>query len=892
MQRGDGQRLVRRGQQQRRDVGVRQGDPAVAAGDRPGPGPHHLAAGAELVELGGGVVGDAGGQHEAFQRGRRHGYPLQLLDGGGDRLDAAGRRADLLPAGQERGERAGRHRLDLPAQRGERAAAQQPQHLGVAPLGADAVGGELAGDHPPGGGEPAQRLLDDEHSEPEPGGAGGRRERAVGAGVAGHEVAERVGHRCEVGLGDADGQRHAERVAQPGGVLDDHPAVLAGDPHPQHPPGRLQLAQPPGRCAPLGQLGVAQVADHPEQLDHVLRVAGAALLGAPAQLPFGLGQHRGVEQFPQVDPAEQFAEEPGVEGQGGGPPLGQRRVALVEERADVAEEQRAGERRRALGLHLDQADLAGAEVAHQLGQRGLVEDVLEALPGGLQGDREVGVLAGHVEELGGALALLPERLPAARIAAGQQQGPGRALAEPGGEQRRGAHGLLDQLGDLLGVEDHHVGAGRLLGRVGQPDHDAVVGGHDLGVHPVALGEPAADGERPRAVDPGAEHRVHGEPPVAQLVAEPLDHHRAVVGQRPGGLLLLAQVAHEVAGGPVVQPAGPQRGHGVGVGLAQQRPDPGADGPAQLDRATELVALPERHPGGLAGGGGDQHPVGGDLLDPPGRRAEQEDVADPGLVDHLLVQLADPGGPLGAGQEDPEQAPVGDGAAAGHGEPLRAGPAGEHVGRPVPHQSGPQLGEGGRRVAPGEHVEHRVQRRVGQLGEGSRAADQHGEVAEPPRLQGHHRHDLLGQHVQWVARVVQLLDGARAHPLGDHGAGEQVAAVLREDHAPGDRADLVPGPADPLQAGGDARRGLDLHDQVDRAHVDAQLQAGGGDHGRELPGLERLLDVLALLAGDAAVVGPGDHRRRAGRRSREHGGTQAGARREAPGAAATQAGTPG
>ena len=89
-------------------------------------------------------------------------------------------------------------------------------------------------------------------------------------------------------------------------------------------------------------------------------------------------------------------------------------------------------------------------------------------------------------------------------------------------------------------------------------------------------------------------------------------------------------------------------------------------------------------------------------------------------------------------------------------------------------------------------------------------------------------------------------------------------MLREDHAAGHRADLVPGPADPLQAGGDARRRLDLHHQVDRAHVDAQLQAGRGDHGGQLPGLERLFDVLALLAGHAAVVGPGDDRRRPGR----------------------------
>ena len=107
----------------------------------------------------------------------------------------------------------------------------------------------------------------------------------------------------------------------------------------------------------------------------------------------------------------------------------------------------------------------------------------------------------------------------------------------------------------------------------------------------------------------------------------------------------------------------------------------------------------------------------------------------------------------------------------------------------------------------------------------------------------------------------------AHPLGDHGRLHQVAAVLGEDHARGDRAHLVPGAADALQPGGDRRRRLDLDDQVHRAHVDAQLQAGGGDHGGQPARLEVLLDQGALLLGDRAVVGAGEDRRRALGRAR-------------------------
>ena len=87
-----------------------------------------------------------------------------------------------------------------------------------------------------------------------------------------------------------------------------------------------------------------------------------------------------------------------------------------------------------------------------------------------------------------------------------------------------------------------------------------------------------------------------------------------------------------------------------------------------------------------------------------------------------------------------------------------------------------------------------------------------------------------------------------------GALEQVAAVLREDDALARRPDLVAGPADPLEPAGDARRALDLDDEVDRAHVDAELEAGRGDQRGQPAGLELLLDLEPLLAGDAAVMG--------------------------------------
>ena len=253
---------------------------------------------------------------------------------------------------------------------------------------------------------------------------------------------------------------------------------------------------------------------------------------------------------------------------------------------------------------------------------------------------------------------------------------------------------------------------------------------------------------------------------------------------------------------------------------------------------------------------------GDVLDAPRRRAEREDVTDAGLVDHLLVELADPGAPLpgvAADQEHAEQAAVGDGAAAGDREPLRPRTGRELAGDAVPHQPRAQLGELVGGVATGEEVQHGVVRRARQAGERRGAADQVVEGVDVPRLHGGGGDELLGEHVERVGGHPHRLDRTGAHPLdGDGGLGE-VAAMLGEEHAAGDLADLVAGAADALQGAGDAGRGLDLHDEVDRAHVDAELETAGGDHGGQAAALEVVLDEGALLLGDRAVVGAGEHR---------------------------------
>ena len=97
------------------------------------------------------------------------------------------------------------------------------------------------------------------------------------------------------------------------------------------------------------------------------------------------------------------------------------------------------------------------------------------------------------------------------------------------------------------------------------------------------------------------------------------------------------------------------------------------------------------------------------------------------------------------------------------------------------------------------------------------------VVDGPVVHRHHGDDLLRQHVERVARIAQRLDRARPHALDHDRAFEQVAAVLREEDAAAHGAHLVPRPPDALQAGRHRRRRLHLHHQVDRAHVDPELE---------------------------------------------------------------------
>ena len=360
-------------------------------------------------------------------------------------------------------------------------------------------------------------------------------------------------------------------------------------------------------------------------------------LRAPLEVGLDGVERARVDQVAQLLLPEQLAQQLPVQRQRRGPPLGVGLVGLVHVRRDVVEEQRARERRRGRRLHLDDAQLARVQLAQEVVQPGHVEHVAEALPVGLQHDRELAVALGDLEQRLRLQPLLPQRGAAAGVRARDQQRAAGVLAEARAEQRAAAELADDEVLQLVRLDEHELRAGRLV-RVGQVDDDPVVGPDRVGLQAELLADPGGEREAPGGVDAPAERREDAQAPVADLVAEALHDDRAVARHDARGVLLLAQEGDQVLRGERVEVVRP----GELLRLLLDRPArERADRLAQLLRPADAVALPERHGAGHARRGRDDDAVARDLLDPPARGAEQEDLARPRLVDHLLVELADP-----------------------------------------------------------------------------------------------------------------------------------------------------------------------------------------------------------------------------------------------------------
>ncbi len=311
--------------------------------------------------------------------------------------------------------------------------------------------------------------------------------------------------------------------------------------------------------------------------------------------------------------------------------------------------------------------------------------------------------------------------------------------------------------------------------------DPVVGPQSARVDAQLLLQVCLERERERGVDPAAERSVQAYAPVADLVAESLHHDGAVVRHDTCGSRLVVEVGQQVLDGEVVEARAfpqPLRGS-AGVDsaqlahhLAQRR--------AELDRTARRVRLPEGDLARLARRGGDEHLRRRDLGDPPRRCAEHERLADASLVDHLLVELADAAPVLE--QVDRVETAIGDRARVGDREPLRARPPTHLAADAIPYDARPKLDELVGRIAPAQHVEHRLEGARPEVAVRICAPDHPAEMVDVPLIERAHSDDLLGQDVERLPRHDRRLDAALEHALHDGGRLEQVAAELRDDDA--------------------------------------------------------------------------------------------------------------
>ena len=143
-----GRVAIARRHQGRRAVAEHERDATVVGADRAAPDPHEVATRRQRVEVGLAVAEHPRGEHVALQDRGRDRDPLQACERLGQGVAAGGGAIEALPRRQEPSERGGVDGLDLAPQGRERAPADPPEHVDVAPLPLDAARAELAVDDP------------------------------------------------------------------------------------------------------------------------------------------------------------------------------------------------------------------------------------------------------------------------------------------------------------------------------------------------------------------------------------------------------------------------------------------------------------------------------------------------------------------------------------------------------------------------------------------------------------------------------------------------------------------------------------------------------------------------------------------------------------------------
>ena len=157
------------------------------------------------------------------------------------------------------------------------------------------------------------------------------------------------------------------------------------------------------------------------------------------------------------------------------------------------------------------------------------------------------------------------------------------------------------------------------------------------------------------------------------------------------------------------------------------------------------------------------------------------------------------------------------------------------------------------IAACEHVENTFENRTGERSVRRGGADEIEEFVDGPGVEGNDGDNLLRENIEGIARVVDGFNLPFIHGAGDGGAGGKVASIFGINDGVTNGADAVTGSTHALHAAGDGGRRFDLHHEIDRAHVDAEFDRGGGDESAQRAHLEAVFDLLALVGGNAAVM---------------------------------------
>jgi hypothetical protein len=388
----------------------------------------------------------------------------------------------------------------------------------------------------------------------------------------------------------------------------------------------------------------------------------------------------------------------------------------------------------------------------------------------------------------------------------------------------------------------------------------IVVGRRLKLEVEVQAELLAQAEAERSVDPGAQRGVNDELHPARLVEEPLEDDVVVGGQHAPKLRAPdPQVIDDQRGGDLVDSGYLLQEDEGGVSSAGI--EPFCHGAAQprdllgkLVGAAGRLAQPERDRGVLAGRVAHAHHAVRHLHDLPRMAAQEEHVAVGRFDGEVLVDRADEH--VAGLHQHPVVTALGDRSTRGESGQPRAAAAAQPPVDPVAVQIGHPLAASGL-DAGRDQVDDLVELTARQPPEWPGAGDE----LEQPLLghailapRGHLGHDLLGQDVQRLLGRVQGIEAPAPGRGQQRDALDQVVARGRIHDPARHTGAVVVGPPDALQERGDAVGRADLAHELNRSHVDAELQRCGGHQRTQLAGTEPMLNPLSALAGQRSVVG--------------------------------------